>query len=66
MESTTEAEVSWEILDELIGDDLDVCLGQASTIPAEGGTLNFDGTTGFSDILTEVYDENGRWFGQVL
>ena len=36
-------------------------LGQASTIPAEGGTLNLDGTTGFSDILTEMQDENGDW-----
>ena len=53
------AEVSWEILDEFIGDDLDVCYGQASTIPAEGGTLNLDGTTGFSDILAKMEDENG-------
>ena len=59
-ESTTEAEISWEILDELIGENETICLGQASTIPAEGGTLNFDGTTGFSDILTEVYDEDGN------
>ena len=59
-ESTTEAEISWEILNELIGEDETICLGQASTIPAEGGTLNFDGTTGFSDILTEVYDEDGN------
>ena len=57
----SEAEVSWEILDEFIGDDLDVCYGQASTIPAEGGTLNLDGTTGFSDILAEMQDENGDW-----
>jgi gliding motility-associated-like protein len=59
--SITEAEVSWQILDEFIGEDETICLGQTSTVPALGGTLNPDGTTGFSDILTEVEDEDGNW-----
>ncbi len=56
-----EAEVSWDILEDFEGADLDVCFGQAATIPAEGGTLNLDGTTGFSDILVIDVDENGDW-----
>ena len=51
--SVTDASISWEILDEFIGDDETVCLGQTSTVPTSGGT------GGFSDILTEIEDPDG-------
>jgi gliding motility-associated-like protein len=51
--SVTDASISWEILDEFIGEDETVCLGQTSTVPTSGGT------GGFSDILTEIEDPDG-------
>ena len=51
--SITDASISWEILDEFIGEDETVCLGQTSTVPTSGGT------GGFSDILTEIEDPDG-------
>jgi gliding motility-associated-like protein len=59
--SIAEAEVTWEMLDEFIGEDETICLGQTSTVPATGGTQNAEGHSGFSDILTEVQDEDGNW-----
>jgi gliding motility-associated-like protein len=53
-ESVTEATISWEILDDFIGEDETICLGQTSTVPTEGGT------GGFSDILTEIEDPDGN------
>ena len=49
-ESVTEATISWESLDDFIGEDETICLGQTSTVPTEGGT------GGFSQILTEIED----------
>jgi gliding motility-associated-like protein len=51
--SITDASISWEILDDFIGDDETVCLGQTSTVPSSGGT------GGFSEILTEIEDPDG-------
>jgi gliding motility-associated-like protein len=53
-ESVTEATISWEILDDFIGEDETICLGQTSTVPTEGGT------GGFSEILTEIEDPDGN------
>jgi gliding motility-associated-like protein len=53
-ESVTEATIYWEILDEFIGMDETICLGQTSTVPTSGGT------GGFSEILTEIEDPDGN------
>lgn len=53
-ESVNEATISWEILDDFIGEDETICLGQTSTVPTEGGT------GGFSEILTEIEDPDGN------
>ena len=53
-ESVTEATISWESLDDFIGEDETICLGQTSTVPTEGGT------GGFSQILTEIEDPDGN------
>lgn len=51
--SIAEVDITWEILEDFIGDDELVCLGLSSTVPTEGGT------GGFSEILTEIEDPNG-------
>ena len=58
--SIAEAEISWEILEPLVGEDETICLGQTSTVPATGGTVDSDGYTMFSEILTEVEDADGN------
>jgi len=59
-ESVTQATISWDILDEFIGEDETVCLGQSSTVPATGGTVDGDGYSIFSEILTEIEDPDGN------
>ena len=59
-ESVTQATISWEILDDFIGEDETVCLGQSSTVPANGGTVDGDGYSIFSEILTEIEDSDGN------
>ena len=59
-ESVTEATISWEILDDFIGEDETICLGQSSTVPADGGTVDSDGNSMFSEILTEIEDPDGN------
>ncbi|PCJ80653.1 MAG: hypothetical protein COA49_07410 [Bacteroidetes bacterium] len=54
--SITDATISWEVLDDFIGNDETICLGQTSTVPTTGGT------GGFSEILTEVEDSMGNTF----
>ncbi|MBM71441.1 MAG: hypothetical protein CL847_01475 [Crocinitomicaceae bacterium] len=65
--SIAEASISWQMLEEFFGGDETVCLGQASIIPAYGGTQNPDNTPddmgdspGYSDILTQVEDSDGN------
>tara|TARA_B110000444_G_C18847704_1_gene603205 strand:+ start:2188 stop:4254 length:2067 start_codon:yes stop_codon:yes gene_type:complete len=58
--SIAEAVVSWEILDPFIGDDATICLGQTSTVPATGGTVDGDGYSMFSEVLTEIEDADGN------
>jgi len=58
--STAEASVSWEILELFEGEDETICLGQISTVPASGGTIDGDGSSMFSEILTWLYDEDGN------
>jgi gliding motility-associated-like protein len=58
--SIAEAVVSWEILDPFIGDDATICLGQTSTVPATGGTVDGDGDSMFSEVLTEIEDADGN------
>lgn len=52
--SITEATISWDVLDDFIGEDETICLGQTSTVPTTGGT------GGFSEILTEIEDPDGN------
>jgi gliding motility-associated-like protein len=52
--SITEATISWDVLDEFIGEDETICLGQTSTVPTTGGT------GGFSEILTEIEAPDGN------
>jgi gliding motility-associated-like protein len=59
-ESVTEATISWDILDDFIGEDETICLGQSSTVPANGGTVDDDGYSIFSEILTEIEDPDGN------
>ena len=58
--SITDASISWEILDDFIGYDETICLGQSSTVPADGGTVDGDGYPIFSEILTEIEDPDGN------
>ena len=51
--SITEAEITWEILDDFIGEDDLVCLGLSETVPTTGGT------GGYSEINVEIEDPNG-------
>ncbi len=52
-ESVTEATITWEILEEFLGGEETICLGQTATVPSSGGT------GGFSEILTEIEDPDG-------
>ena len=59
-QSEASATISWETLDDFIGSNETICLGQTSTVPAEGGTVGTDGFPMFSDILTEIEDPDGN------
>lgn len=52
-ESVTEATITWDILEEFLGGEETICLGQTATVPSSGGT------GGFSEILTEIEDADG-------
>ena len=52
-QSETEATITWEILEDFVGGDETICLGQTSTVPSSGGT------GGFSEIFTEIEDPDG-------
>jgi len=52
-QSETEATITWEILEDFVGEDETICLGQTSTVPSSGGT------GGFSEIFTEIEDPDG-------
>jgi gliding motility-associated-like protein len=57
--SITDATIEWEYLDPLSCDDFTECLNKTSTVDADGGTVNSDGNTVFSQILTEIEDPDG-------
>ena len=52
-QSVTEATITWDILEDFVGEDETICLGQTATVPSSGGT------GGFSEIYTEIEDPDG-------
>ncbi|MBM56051.1 MAG: hypothetical protein CMB32_05805 [Euryarchaeota archaeon] len=66
--SIAEAEVSWVMLEDFVGDEETVCVGQSSVLNVYGGTQNPDNTPddpgdspGYSEILVEVEDSDGNF-----
>ncbi|MDE0916900.1 MAG: choice-of-anchor L domain-containing protein [Flavobacteriales bacterium] len=53
-QSVTEATITWDILEDFVGEDETICLGQTATVPSSGGT------GGFSEIYTEIEDPDGN------